>query len=611
MQKEKLLSLVLVITFTLTFILTTNPFKSRPDNKTVSSKDQIQVEELDPVAIETTSASEIEDNDKTTDNKRDTEDSSGENPAANPNNTNFSNILETEESTNSIDTNNIPTDPIQTEVVQEPVEDQIIVKLEETTTEEQKEEYIASLGTVEVEEIEAINSLVINYSESELNSDQVIEAEIVETSEQDFFASELGTTPNDPDYRYQWVFKKYDVVNTWATQEDEIIAVVDSGICFNHPDLQGRILQGYDFVNDDPIAEDQRGHGCAVSGIIAANTNNNAGVAGMHSKAKILPVKVLNSSGTGSYSDIAQGIIYSTDHGADVINLSLGGTGNPYFLKNAVDYATSKGVVVVAAAGNSNQEGALYPAKYENVIAVGAINDRLEKSAFSNYGVDIDVWAPGEKIYTTTWDNKYINKSGTSYAAPHVSALGSTFFKNRTEPVNNEPAPFVVKPAPIKPDQIALSEINEQFTKFQGWTVEANSNFQVKHVNSMLRIETNSSTNTQGSVKISSEFIKLVTNKNYYLSTSIQTANAKAGKVSLNLYDQNFNLIGTAKTISNDITSKTLAEYSITYYIPQEFNGKTVKYAKLVLEANGKLDTGNSITGLTLFDNVYISTTPK
>ena len=188
--------------------------------------------------------------------------------------------------------------------------------------------------------------------------------------------NEPADLPNDPGFDKQWALEALDITNVWAEESDEAktVAVVDSGVCLDHPDLEGRILDnGYDFVERDSVAQDEFDHGCGVAGIIAANINNEIGIAGVSKNAKILPVRVLDENGVGTYSDVAAGIVYAVDNGANVINLSLGGTNSSAVLEDAVKYAINKEVKVVAAAGNYGQEGVLYPARYEGVVAVGSV----------------------------------------------------------------------------------------------------------------------------------------------------------------------------------------------------------------------------------------------
>jgi len=233
--------------------------------------------------------------------------------------------------------------------------------------------------------------------------------------------------PNDPGFGYQ-----YGLINIRAPQGWQInrgsagvtIAIVDTGIEMSHPDLAPKLVAGYDFVNNDSNPNDDNGHGTHVAGIAAASTNNGVGVAGVSWGARLMPVKVLDAFGNGTYSNVAQGIIWATDHGAQVINLSLGGSSPNSVLQNAVDYAYSRGVVLVAATGNSGSNFVLYPAHYPNVIAVAATDATNTRAGFSNYGPEVSLSAPGVTIYSTQYGG-YGYRNGTSMAAPFVSGLAA------------------------------------------------------------------------------------------------------------------------------------------------------------------------------------------
>jgi len=234
--------------------------------------------------------------------------------------------------------------------------------------------------------------------------------------------------PNDTEYYRQWGPAKIQAPAAWdltVGDSDVTIAIVDTGVDLNHPDLDDKIVAGWDFVNDDSYAWDDHGHGTHVAGIAAAETNNGDGVAGISWGALVMPVKVLNEQGKGFYSDVAEGILWACDHGAQIINLSLGGSEPSATLEEAVEEAYDDGCLMVAAAGNGGGDGVDYPARYPETIAVAATDQSDSRASFSDYGPQVDVAAPGVAVYSTLWDNTYGWKDGTSMAAPHVSGLAA------------------------------------------------------------------------------------------------------------------------------------------------------------------------------------------
>ena len=252
-------------------------------------------------------------------------------------------------------------------------------------------------------------------------------------------------TPNDPYFRFQWNFQNIQMPIAWEanTGENVIVAIVDTGIDFNTPDLANtQHLQGYDFANNDPDPTDDQGHGTHVAGTVAQSTNNAVGVTGVAYNARLLPVKALGSNGQGSYENIIKGIVYAVDQGARVINMSLAGRSSSDALREAVEYAHNRGVVVVAAAGNSSGP-VEYPAAYDElVVAVGATGLDNALAPYSNFGPQIDLVAPGgnvdvdlnqdsyadgvlQQTFQTPGDYKYLFFEGTSMASPHVAGLAA------------------------------------------------------------------------------------------------------------------------------------------------------------------------------------------
>lgn len=245
----------------------------------------------------------------------------------------------------------------------------------------------------------------------------------------EFGLNEELYVPNDEYFKdYQWNLPAIETLQGWNITrgvEEIIVAVVDTGVDLDHPDLVDKLVPGFNALDSETEPDDDVGHGSHVAGIVAANVDNGQGVAGISWFNKIMPVKVLDETGAGSSYDVARGIIWATDNGASVINLSLGNYVDSQFLYDAVRYAYDRGVVLVSASGNDNTGKPGYPAAYPEVLAVAATDDKDEKAVFSNYGDYIDVAAPGEHIASTYMDGQYAALSGTSMASPHVAALAA------------------------------------------------------------------------------------------------------------------------------------------------------------------------------------------
>lgn len=252
----------------------------------------------------------------------------------------------------------------------------------------------------------------------------------------------LALAASDPERPKQWGLDMVgaDKAHQTATGKGAIVAVVDTGVMATHRDLAGRLLAGYDFVNDDADPADDNGHGTHVSGIVAADTGNGVGVASVAPEAQILPVKALDAEGAGDAAMIGKAIDFAVAHHADVINLSLSDTvplraviGGRDEMDDAVDRALDKGVVVVAAAGNSGLPVCANPNGGGRLLCVGAVDRNRNRTLYSDYGDGLAITAPGgagmlnaEDDILSTWnDGSYEYLAGTSQATPHVAGAAA------------------------------------------------------------------------------------------------------------------------------------------------------------------------------------------
>lgn len=247
----------------------------------------------------------------------------------------------------------------------------------------------------------------------------------------------LGTESLWAQEEEQWYIPKIQANEAWDLTKGQsiVVAVIDTGLDLNHPDLQGQWVKGYNELNPSSPPQDDQGHGTHVSGIISAAMNNQIGIAGIAPASKIMPVKVLDSSGNGDDMDVAVGIRWAADHGANIINLSLGEGLNlagsfdgSTYITEAVDYAQSKRILVVAAAGNDGVGTISYPAALPGVLSVAATTSENKLTDFSNYGLPLSLEAPGDRILSTypqASSNGYEHLGGTSMASPMVSAVAA------------------------------------------------------------------------------------------------------------------------------------------------------------------------------------------
>lgn len=256
----------------------------------------------------------------------------------------------------------------------------------------------------------------------EIKNEEESEIEYIEPD----YERKLHFTPNDPLFKDQWWLKKIDAERTWDIikgSNQVTVAVIDTGMSL-HPDLSPNIKERYNLVGtnlDDPI-----GHGTQMGGIIGAVTNNNLGIASMGYNLKLISLKVvIKRVGGAKDSDIIKAINKAVEQKADIISISLGGEKKGQALQDAINYAWSKGLFIVASAGNDGKTKQSYPAAYDHVFSVAATDNNDSKASFSNYGGWVDIAAPGVDILSTNNKGGYEAHSGTSPAAPMVSAVAA------------------------------------------------------------------------------------------------------------------------------------------------------------------------------------------
>lgn len=348
------------------------------------------------------------------------------------------------------------------------VPNQVLVKFKSTLSDQMREATIAAYQSKKLKRISILDIYQLQTPENVSVEEMLYLLERnpdVEYAEPNYLRR-ISVTPNDPFFVSQYaLFNPSQTVPPGSPQEERerpdikareawdetrgeenvVIAILDTGVDFNHPDIDEKLLlNGYDFINDDSDPTDDHWHGTFVSGIAAAETNNGEGIAGVAWNCKILPIKIVDNTGWTDVSTEVNGINWAVQNGADVINLSLGGVGAAQTERDAIVYAVERDVVVVAAAGN---DGAAtnYPAAYDECMAVAATNSNDERVTFlntagdllpweSNFGPtdEIDVAAPGDWIISLYPTNlvgpgapPYILASGTSASTPHVAGLAA------------------------------------------------------------------------------------------------------------------------------------------------------------------------------------------
>jgi subtilisin family serine protease len=292
------------------------------------------------------------------------------------------------------------------------------------STPEERQAIIQTVNQMGGEIIAQKDSSVVVYlpKESETQVETALEAVGVTSDLEVDYPVFLASNPD-------WGVTRIEAVNVWPVTAGPgiIVAVIDTGVDYTHPELSGRYSGGYDFVNNDTDPMDDHGHGTHVAGIVAASTNG-AGTIGVAHQANIMALKSLSADGGGYVSDVVDAVNWAANNGAQVINLSLGSSKDSRILRQAVDQAASQGIVIVAAAGNTNGGPLLYPAAYSSVIAVSATDSRDRFASFSSVGAELA--APGVSITSPVPGGRYATWSGTSMAAPHVAGTVALMLAN-------------------------------------------------------------------------------------------------------------------------------------------------------------------------------------
>lgn len=351
----------------------------------------------------------------------------------------------------------------------ESVPGEVLIKFKDIVSAADVTNFAQQIGIQMVEELPKIH--VRHYR---IQADKTIEQVLeecrantnVEYAEPNYIYHALET-PNDPAYSKLWglnnegqtdgtVDADIDAPEAWEKEKgsrEVIVSIIDTGIDYNHPDLAANIWintneipgngvdddhngfvddeHGWDFVNNDNNPIDDHDHGSHCAGTIGAVGNNGKGVVGVNWTVRLMPLKFLNSGGSGSTDDAVKAIIYATDNGANILSNSWGGGGSSQALEDAIRYASAHNVLFIAAAGNESKDNDVkpnYPSNYEveNIIAVAATDDRDDLASFSNYGaLTVDLSAPGVEIYSTVTGNGYKYLSGTSMATPHVAGAAA------------------------------------------------------------------------------------------------------------------------------------------------------------------------------------------
>jgi len=311
------------------------------------------------------------------------------------------------------------------------VPDRLLIKFKKDVTNSQQNKLLDDNGGSVLAEIKALDIKLIKVPAHALEKIQAAFAKnnAVEYVEKDYLF-EPAIIPNDPNFANQWHLQAINVENAWDVSQGSSnipIAILDTGVDSNHPDLQGKLTLGYNFFNNNGDWSDVCGHGTKVAGAAAATTNNGIGVSGVAWNNPIIPIRITDTNCYGYYSSMISGITYAADNGARVANISFA-IFNGAALSDAAQYMNDHGGWVVAAAGNSGKLENYSENPY--IISVSATGSTDSITSWSSYGPYVDFAAPGSSIYTTRNGGTYGYSSGTSFSSPIVAGVVALVLSN-------------------------------------------------------------------------------------------------------------------------------------------------------------------------------------
>lgn len=321
-------------------------------------------------------------------------------------------------------------------------------------------------GAIERRHLPALGLHVLDVPENAAESirQSLQQTGLFDYVEPDYYAQQGGATPNDSYYGSQWHLPKIGSSAAWTRTTGSasvVIAVIDSGVYAAHPDLESKLVSGWNFVKNNFDTSDVTGHGTAVAGAAAAATNNAIGVAGVSWASVVMPLVTVDETSFAAYSDIAAAIHFAVDHNVRIINISIGGTAPSSTLQNAVDYAWGRGALVFAAAMNSSSSAANYPAACNHAVGVSATDENDRLAVFSNYGPWVKLSAPGTDILTTMNGGGYGYENGTSFASPIAAGVAALVLAANPQLTNQQVLDILTQSA----DRVGANGFDPSF----GW----------------------------------------------------------------------------------------------------------------------------------------------